>query len=274
LEDNGNEEQIMVDGNFLNLSRRVVLVTGAGQGVGRAVALHCAEQGATVVVNDFHEERAKSVAAEIEFGGGAALPLQCDVTKLDEVLAMTRRVSDELGAVDVLVNNAGNAGPAEDPMAPAPPFWETGPEDWGPWIGTNFFGVLNASRAVLPGMVDREYGRIITVISDAGRIGEPNLVVYGGAKAGAAGFSRGLAKAVGRYGITVNCVALSGINTPGVATALENAEGAKKALRGYVVRRFGEPDDPARLVVFLASAAGEWITGQTYPVNGGYAVSV
>jgi 2-hydroxycyclohexanecarboxyl-CoA dehydrogenase len=188
-------------------------------------------------------------------------------------MAMAARVSNEVGAVDVLVNNAGNAGPAEDPMAPAPPFWQTDPEQWGPWIGTNFFGVLNASRAVLPGMVAKEYGRIITVISDAGRVGEPNLVVYGGAKAGAAGFSRGLAKAVGRYGITVNCVALSGINTPGVATALEDAEVAKKALRAYVVGRFGEPDDPARLVLFLASAAGEWITGQTYPVNGGYAVS-
>jgi 3-oxoacyl-[acyl-carrier protein] reductase len=263
----------MTDENFLSLSGRVVLVTGAGQGVGRAVALHCAKQGAAVVVNDFHEERAKSVAAEIEFGGGTALPIQCDVTRFDAVMEMTRRASDELGAIDVLVNNAGNAGPAEDPMAPAPPFWETGPEDWAPWVGTNFFGVLNASRAVLPAMVDRKYGRIISVISDAGRIGEPNLVVYGGAKAGAAGFSRGLAKSVGRYGITVNCVALSGINTPGVATALENPDVANKALRAYVIRRFGEPDDPARLVVFLASSAGEWITGQTYPVNGGYAVS-
>jgi 2-hydroxycyclohexanecarboxyl-CoA dehydrogenase len=263
----------MMDENFLSLSGRVVLVTGAGQGVGRAVALRCAEQGAAVVVNDFHEERAKSVAAEIEGGGGTALPMQCDVTKFDDVMAMTRRVSDEVGAVDVLVNNAGNAGPAEDPMAPAPSFWETGPADWDRWIRTNFFGVLNASRAVLPDMVTKQYGRIITVISDAGRIGEPNLVVYGGAKAGAAGFSRGLAKAVGRYGITVNCVALSGINTPGVATALDDADVAKKALRAYVVRRFGEPDDPARLVLFLASAAGEWITGQTYPVNGGYAVS-
>lgn len=263
----------MVDENFLDLTGRVVLVTGAGQGVGRAVALQCAHQGATVVVNDFHEDRAKSVAAEIDASVGSALPVQCDVTDFDAVQAMVARVSAEVGTVDVLVNNAGNAGPAEDPMAPAPPFWETGPQQWQSWIGTNFFGVLNASRAVLPDMVANNYGRIITVISDAGRIGEPNLVVYGGAKAGAAGFSRGLAKAVGRHGITVNCVALSGVNTPGVATALDNPEAAKKALRSYVIRRFGEPDDPARLVLFLASAAGEWITGQTYPVNGGYAVS-
>jgi 3-oxoacyl-[acyl-carrier protein] reductase len=263
----------MADTNFLDMSGRVVLVTGAGQGVGRAVAMQCAEHGAAVVVNDFHEDRAKSVAAEIDASGGFALPVQCDVTNFEAVTAMAARVSEELGAVDVLVNNAGNAGPAEDPMAPAPAFWETGPEQWGPWIGTNFFGVLNASRAVLPAMIAKEHGRIITVISDAGRIGEPNLVVYGGAKAGAAGFSRGLAKAVGRYGITVNCVALSGINTPGVATALDDADVAKKALRSYVIRRFGEPEDPARLVLFLASTAGEWITGQTYPVNGGYAVS-
>jgi 3-oxoacyl-[acyl-carrier protein] reductase len=263
----------MSDGNFLSLSGRVVLVTGAGQGVGRSVSLRCAEQGAVLVVNDFHEERARSVAAEIEAGGGTATSARCDVTKLDEVMGMVRQVRGEMGAVDVLVNNAGNAGPAEDVMAPAPPFWETGPEQWAPWIETNFFGVLNASRAVLPDMVAKKYGRIITIISDAGRVGEPNLVVYGGAKAGAAGFSRGLAKAVGRYGITVNCVALSGINTPGVATALASPEFTQKALRSYVIRRFGEPDDPARLVVFLVSAAGEWITGQTYPVNGGYAFS-
>jgi 3-oxoacyl-[acyl-carrier protein] reductase len=122
-------------------------------------------------------------------------------------------------------------------------------------------------------MVESNYGRIVTVISDAGRVGEPNLAVYGGAKAGAAGFSRGLAKAVGRYGITANCVALSTINTPGIASALADPETVRKALRSYVIRRFGEPEDPARLVLFLASGAGAWITGQTYPVNGGYAVS-
>ncbi|TQC45944.1 SDR family oxidoreductase [Rhodococcus sp. WS4] len=263
----------MPDNDFLDLTGRTVLVTGGGQGVGRAVSLLCADHGASVVVNDYHQDRAEAVAKEITAAGGTALPIQCDVTRLDDVTAMVEQSKTQLGGIDVLVNNAGNAGPAEDPLAVTPPFWETGPEEWEPWIGTNFYGVLNAARAVLPGMVEQEYGRVITVISDAGRVGEPNLAVYGGAKAGAAGFSRGLAKAVGRYGITANCVALSTIDTPGVASALADPEVVRKALRNYVIRRFGEPNDPARVVLFLASEAGAWITGQTYPVNGGYAIS-
>ncbi|MEJ2864769.1 SDR family NAD(P)-dependent oxidoreductase [Actinomycetospora flava] len=259
--------------NVLDMTGRTVLVTGAGQGVGRQVALHCAAHGAAVAVNDFHADRAEAVAAELAEAGAKAVGLPGDVTDLDGVTAMVAEAGRALGPVDVLVNNAGNAGPAEDPLSHTPPFWETGPEDWQPWIATNFYGVLNASRAVLPGMVERGYGRIVTVISDAGRTGEANLAVYGGAKAGAAGFCRGLAKAVGRHGITVNCVALSTIETPTIAPAIADPEVAKKMLRGYVVRRFGQPSDAANAVLFLASDAASWVTGQTYPVNGGYAIT-
>lgn len=259
--------------DILSMAGRTALVTGAGQGVGRQVALHIADHGGAVVVNDYHGDRADEVAAEIVERGGTALGLRADVTDLDDLTSMVERANAELGPIDVLVNNAGNAGPADDAMAAAPPFWETDPKDWERWIGTNFYGVLNAARAVLPGMVERGYGRIVSVISDAGRTGEPNLAVYGGAKAGAAGFSRGLAKAVGRHGVTVNCVALSTIDTPGVATALADPELVKKALRGYVIRRFGQPTDAANAVLFLASDAASWVTGQTYPVNGGYAIT-
>lgn len=259
--------------NILDMTGRVALVTGAGQGVGRQVALHIAAHGGAVVVNDYHLDRAEAVAAEITGQGGRAVGLRCDVTDLDEVTALVSEGADRLGPIDVLVNNAGNAGPAENALDHTPPFWETGPKDWEPWIATNFYGVLHACRAVLPGMVERGYGRIVSVISDAGRTGEPNLAVYGGAKAGAAGFSRGLAKAVGRHGIGVNCVALSTINTPGVASAIADPDIAKKALRGYVIRRFGEPSDAANAVLYLASDAAAWVTGQTYPVNGGYAIT-
>jgi 3-oxoacyl-[acyl-carrier protein] reductase len=122
-------------------------------------------------------------------------------------------------------------------------------------------------------MVENAWGRVVTIVSDAGRVGEPNLVVYSGAKAGAAGFSRGLAKAVGRYNITVNCVSLSSVRTPAVESAFEDAEAAKRLLSRYVIRRIGEPSDAANMVLLLASNAGEWITGQTYPVNGGYSFS-
>jgi 3-oxoacyl-[acyl-carrier protein] reductase len=115
---------------------------------------------------------------------------------------------------------------------------------------------------------------VVTTISDAGRVGEPNLVVYGGAKAGAAGFSRGLAKAVGRHGITVNCVSLGSIDTPGVAALNADPAVVEKSLRRYVIRRIGRPDDVAGLVLFLASESASWITGQTYPVNGGYSFAV
>ncbi|HEY1973595.1 MAG TPA: SDR family oxidoreductase [Pseudonocardia sp.] len=260
--------------NLLDLTGRTVLVTGAGQGVGRQVALHCAGHGAAVVVNDFHIERAEAVAEEIAAGGSRAIAAAGDITNFDAVLDMVERAGRELGPIDVLVNNAGNAGPTDDAMAPAPPFWETGPKDWEPWLRTNLYGVLNATRAVLPAMVERRRGRVVSVISDAGRVGEPNLVVYGGAKAGAAGFSRGLAKAVGRYGITVNCVALSSVSTPGVASAVADNDTVKRMLSRYVIRRLGEPDDAANMVLFLASDAASWITGQTYPVNGGYAFAI
>jgi 2-hydroxycyclohexanecarboxyl-CoA dehydrogenase len=259
--------------NVLDMTGRTVLVTGGGQGVGRQVALHCAAHGATVAVNDYHADRAAGVAGEIAEAGGKATALRCDVTDFDAVADMVEQAAGELGPVDVLINNAGNAGPAENPLAHTPPFWQTGPADWQPWVATNFFGVLNASRAVLPGMVERAYGRIVTVISDAGRVGEANLAVYGAAKAGAGGFSRGLAKAVGRHGITVNCVALSTITTPAIAPAVADPQVAERMLRSYVIRRFGEPSDAANAVLFLASDAASWVTGQTYPVNGGYAIT-
>lgn len=256
--------------DLLDLKGRVGLVTGAGQGVGRQVALNLAEHGAGgVIVNDFYEDRAQAVAREIEEAGGRAIAVQADVTDLDAVSAMVAAGEEAFGQVDILVNNAGNAGPSAD-IRDATPFWETGPEDWDKWIRVNFNGVLNATRAVLPGMVERKYGRIVTVISDAGRVGEPHLVVYSGAKAGAAGFMRGIAKAVGRYGITVNSVALGAIETPTTAPMMESEEARKAMLRSYIIRRVGQPQDVAGLVLFLCSDAAAWITAQTYPVNGGY----
>jgi len=263
----------MTQTNFMDLTGEVVLVTGAGQGVGRQVALDCAALGAAVAVNDFHAERARSVADEITAAGGSATAQVCDITDFAAVQAMVAAVAEAIGPVSVLVNNAGNAGPAEDAMAPAPPFWETDPSDWARWTDTNLTGTLYATRAVLPGMVERSRGKIISVISDAGRSGEPNLVVYSGAKAGVAGFSRALAKAVGRYQINVNCVSLSTINTPGVASGLADEETVKKIVRKYPLGRVGVPEDPSRLIAFLASQSGNWITGQTYPVNGGYLIS-
>jgi 2-hydroxycyclohexanecarboxyl-CoA dehydrogenase len=258
--------------NILDLKGRVALITGAGQGVGRQAALHMAENGAGgVIVNDFRKERADAVAEEVRQLGVRALSVHTDITDLDAVGAMVQHARGEFGGIDILVNNAGNAGPTTD-VASAKPFWDTGPDEWSNWIGTNFIGVLNCCRATLPQMMERKYGRIVTVISDAGRVGEPHLAVYSGAKAAAGGFMRALAKSVGRWNITANCVALSSIRTPGVA-ALISDEAVAKMMKSYVIRRLGEPEDAANMILYLASDAAAWITAQTYPVNGGYAIS-
>jgi 3-oxoacyl-[acyl-carrier protein] reductase len=260
--------------DLLDLKGRVGLVTGAGQGVGRQVALHLAAHNAGgVIVNDYYLDRAESVAEEIRSGGGRAKAMVCDVTDYGAVEEMLQGGEEEFGRIDILVNNAGNAGPVQG-LDDIKPFWETGPADWQLWLGTNLYGVLNCCRAAVPAMMKREYGRIVTVISDAGRVGEPHLAVYSGAKAGAAGFMRGLARAVGRANVTANCIALAGVNTPGVQGLIPDDQALKRILRSYIIRRLGQPSDAANMILFLASDAAEWITGQTYPVNGGYSFAV
>jgi 3-oxoacyl-[acyl-carrier protein] reductase len=254
--------------DILDLGGRTAFVTGAGQGVGRAVALQLARHNAErVIVNDYFAERAEAVADEVSALGSEGLAAPCDVSDNG---ALRDSVSG-FGAIDILVNNAGNAGAVGD--LSDPPFWEGDPADWDRWLATNLFGVLNACHAVSGQMVERGYGRIVTVISDAGRVGEPHLVLYSAAKAGAAGFMRALAKSIGRYGVTANCVALSSIRTPTIEPLLTE-EAVKKMLRHYQIKRVGEPDDAAAMVLFLASDAASWITGQTYPVNGGYSFAL
>lgn len=259
--------------NILSLEGRVALITGAGQGVGRQTALHFAAQGCeAVIVNDYFEERAEAVAAEVTALGSRGIPMSCDITDFDRVMSMTDDLTRKAGGLHILVNNAGNAGPT-GALDRFPPFWETGPEDWSRWLGTNLYGVLNASRAAVPVLIKSGGGSIVNVISDAGRVGEPHLAVYSAAKAGASGFSRALAKALGVHKIRVNAIALASINTPGVQNMLADEVAVMKILRNYLIRRVGEPTDAANLILFLASEASGWITGQTYPVNGGYSVS-
>ena len=168
------------------------------------ISLYLAAAGAEVLVNDIDAERAESVVSEIASEGKARTAV-FDVTDW----ASVRSVVDEVGPVDILVNNAGNAGP--EGWTGMRPFHETEPEDWGRFIDVNLYGVMHCVRAALPGMIGLPDGRIITVISDSGRTGDANLAPYAAAKAGAAGFSRCIAREVGRYGITVNCVALGTI---------------------------------------------------------------
>lgn len=261
--------------DVLSLGGRVAFVTGAGQGVGRQIAIQLAEHDCGgVAVNDYHLDRAEAVAAEIRAAGGKAIAVQADVTDFAAMKAAVAKTADELGPIGVLVNNAGNMG--ANPTADIrKPFWETSPEVWNQAIGVNFYGVLNAVSAVIPGMIDsKAAGRIITIISDAGRYGDVGLEIYGGAKAGAAGFTRGVARALGRYGITANSVAIAATRTPTTEAGMQDAEKMKRVFERYIVRRPGEPSDIANMVLFLASDASSWISGQTYPVNGGFTLAL
>jgi 2-hydroxycyclohexanecarboxyl-CoA dehydrogenase len=261
--------------DLLSLSGQVALVSGAGQGVGRQIALHFAEHGAAgVVVNDYFIDRAQAVANEIEAAGGKAIAVRADVTDLAAVKAMVAEAETAFGGIDILVNNAGNAGAAPDPNA-RKPFWETGPEAWDSFLRVNLYGVINCASACIPKMIERKAGRIITIISDAGRTGEAGLEVYSGAKAGAAGFTRGIARSLGRHQITANCIAIAATATPAIEHRLKgDPDMLKRMMEKYVIRRPGQPDDVANMALFLASGASSWITGQTYPVNGGFSFAL
>lgn len=261
--------------NILDVSGKVAVVTGAGQNVGRQIAIHLANNGASVVVNDFFAERAEAVAQEIRDLGGEAVAIQADVTKRASVTDMVTRATEVLGAPPtILVNNAGNAG-AEPTESARKPFWETDERDWDSFIRVNFYGVLNCCAAVIPGMIASNDGRIVNVISDAGRMGELRMEIYSGAKAGAAGIARGIARTLARNNIRANNVAIAAMNTPAIrARRLSDPERAKKILEKYVVRRLGEPEDVANMVLMLCSDASAWVTGQTIPVNGGYSLAL
>lgn len=248
--------------NFI--AGRVALVTGGGSGVGRAIAIQMARAGAELWVNDLHGERAEQVVKEIEAEGGAAHGIVADVSDRDAVPALVRNT----GPVDILVNNAGI--PPEG--ITIKPFVETGPAEWDPLIRLNLAAVLGVTRAYLPRMIEQQWGRILTVVSDAGRRGERKQVVYGAAKAAAMGFSRGLAAEVGRDGVTVNCISLGTMKHGPLARAIERDPSLEARLaRAYPAGRIGQVSDPAPLAVLLCSDAAEWITGQVYPVDGGYA---
>ncbi len=254
----------------IDLSGRRVLVTGAGQGVGRGLAAGFAHAGAEVLVNDVVVERAKEVVGELVKSGATASAAVFDVTDFDAV----RGAVDAAGGVDVLVNNAGNAG--VEGLAGRGPFAESDPRDWDRYLLVNLYGAMYCARAVLPAMIERRWGRVITIVSDAGRTGDKFLAAYSAAKAGAAGLSRALALENGQYGITVNNISLGTMRTPLTEQLWASPEepAAKAMMQRYAIRRPGLPDDVAPLAVFLASDHGSWITGQTYPVNGGYSFAL
>jgi NAD(P)-dependent dehydrogenase (short-subunit alcohol dehydrogenase family) len=267
----------MIGEDPLDLGGQIAFVTGAGQSVGRQIALTLAHHNAGgIAVNDFVPERAAAVVAEIEALGVRAIPVAADVGDHAAVKSAIATVTEALGPVTLLINNAGNAGP-DATISLASTFWETDPEEWDRYFRTNLYGVMNCCHAALPGMVEQRKGRIVTIVSDAGRVGEARLAAYSAAKAGAAGLVRALAKEAGRYGITSNAISLSTIVPPMDEEQMAKfmaSEQTKARLSRYTIRRYGTPGDVAGMALFLCSDAANWITGQTYPVNGGYTFAV
>jgi len=241
---------------------RVVLVTGAARGIGKAIAEAFSKEGAKVVVNDINEEAAKNTAREIKESGGEAVGIKADVTDYESVVKMIEEVKNAYGSVEILVNNAG--------YWTIKRFKDTTPEDWEKDIRICYYGTLNCTHAVINDMIERKYGRIINIVSDAGRIGEPFLTVYSGAKAAIIGFSKALAKEVARYNITVNCIAAGVTKTPGVEGFLKSVGGEEKLVKAYPRGRLGNPEDIANGVIFFALDESEYITGQVISISGGY----
>jgi NAD(P)-dependent dehydrogenase (short-subunit alcohol dehydrogenase family) len=250
----------------VDLSGRRALITGAGQGIGAEVARSLARAGAAVLVNDLVPERAESQAAAIRSSGGDADAAPFDVTDYARVTDVVGR----LGDVDILVNNAGNAG--ADGWPGMVDFVETEPADWDRFLQVNLYGVMNVTRAVLPRMVATGWGRVVTIVSDAARVGERKMAAYAAAKAGAAGLMRAIAAEVGSSGITANSISLGTMRTPLTEASWADLDEQQVAarLRGYPIRRPGSPEDVAGLVGYLVGPESSWITGQTIPLNGGY----
>ncbi|HSP09116.1 MAG TPA: SDR family NAD(P)-dependent oxidoreductase [Candidatus Dormibacteraeota bacterium] len=239
-------------------SDRVAIVTGAASGIGRATALELASEGAIVVVADIDLPHAEEVAIEIR-EGGQAMAQRVDVTDTAQARSMAAEVIKAFGRIDILVSNAGwdHAGP----------FIESDEDLWDKVIAINYRGHLATTHAVLPSMIERGWGRIVTVASDAGRVGSTGEVVYSGAKGAVIAFTKGLAREVARHGINVNCVAPGLTDTPFLAGMPEKLMAA--IIRSIPLGRVGRPAEVARAIAFFASPDADYITGQTLSVNGG-----
>lgn len=242
--------------------KQVALVTGAASGIGRAAALRLAKDGASVAIADLNHEGAREVARLACDHGGRAISLRVDVTDLSCVRTMTEAAANALGPIDILVSNAG--------WDRASPFVDTDEELWDRVIAVNYRGHLATTQAVLPNMIERGAGKIVTIASDAGRVGSTGEVVYSGAKGAVIAFTKGLAREVARHGINANCIAPGLVDTPMLAGISEGNEKLIGAIiRAIPLGRTGTPDEVAAAICFLASPDAAYITGQTLSVNGG-----
>ncbi len=245
------------------LRDKVAIVTGGGQGIGRALSLRLAEEGCKVAIFDLNPEAGQETARLA--GSGVVKTYAVDVGDYTAVQESVSRVEADLGPVWALVNNAGWDKPL--------PFLMTDRSLWDKIIRINLYGPLNTHHVVAPLMAKRGCGRIINIASDAARVGTSNEAVYSACKGGLISFTKSIARELANKGVLLNVVCPGPTNTPMMASVLGEGEQAVKwkdaMVRGIPLKRMGEPEDYAGLVAFLASDDGAYLTGQTISVSGG-----
>lgn len=242
------------------LENRIAIVTGAGQGIGRAIALGMAREGAGLVIADLDEANASAIKREIERVGGKASALYTDISNEGSVRGMIDHTLNEHGRVDILVNNAG--------IFPTSSVEEMAEEEWDRVIGTNLIGTFLCSRAVVPHLLTQRSGRIISLTSGRAFQGARHGSHYAASKAGIIGFSKSLALEIAPYGITVNVIC-PGITDTAQPRGHQTEEQIYAQGQRIPLGRIGQPEDLAGPAIFLASDAAGFITGQTILVNGG-----
>jgi 2-hydroxycyclohexanecarboxyl-CoA dehydrogenase len=242
------------------------MVTGGAQGIGKGIATTLGEQGFRVAVADLNLDVAEQTAKEITAAGGEAIAVEIDVTSTPSVEAAVATVEKELGPIEVVVNNAG----WDDFMM----FVETTEEFWDKILDINYKGALRVIKTVVPGMMDRGFGRVINIGSDAGRVGSSLEAVYSGAKGGIIAFTKTLAREVATKGVTANTVCPGPTDTPALRKFADGAgDDAEKVIAGMTravpMKRLGTPEDVGPAVAFFASDGAGFVTGQTLSVSGG-----
>jgi 2-hydroxycyclohexanecarboxyl-CoA dehydrogenase len=244
---------------------RTALVTGGARGIGRAIALRLSHEGFAVAIGDLRVEHAAEVAEDARQQGGRAMAVHLDVTDAESTADAFREASEAFGPIEVLVNNAG-----WDELMP---FVDTTESFWDRVIDINYKGVLRTTAAALPGMLEREFGRIVNIGSDAARVGSSLEAVYAGTKGAVIAFTKTIARESARRGVTANVVCPGPTETPLlgeiIGTDEKSARTIERMTAAIPMKRLGQPEDLAAAVAFLAGDDAGFITGQTLSVSGG-----
>jgi len=249
----------------MRLQDKTAIITGSGRGMGRSAALLFASEGAKIAVVDIRKAEGNSVVGEIKDAGGEAIFIETDLTKSNDIESMVDQVINQFDKIDILITNAG--------WDEITFFMDQDPADWENMVNLNLMHHIYCCRAVLPHMIERKYGKIVTCSSDAGRSGNPGESIYSACKGGVIAFTKTLAREMGRNNITVNCVSPGITDTP-LAEEMAAKHPAGEKIREAVIkstplRRTAKPEEIAYAYLYFASDESSFVTGQVLSVNGG-----